>query len=153
MVYLMLRVRKKLPHTVPQWVDPRSWFFITINCLPRGQNHLCIAGVASCLFRSIEFNNERHVWSCRLCLLMPDHLHGIFRFCQDPGMTKSITSWKSFTAKNGPVHWQRDFFDHRLRNEQELEETISYILWNPVRKGLCKSPEEWPWVLRAEGIL
>jgi len=33
-------VRKKLPHTIPQWVAEGSWFFITINCMPRGKNQL-----------------------------------------------------------------------------------------------------------------
>ena len=32
-----LPVRKKLPHTIPQWVADGSWFFITINCVPTGQ--------------------------------------------------------------------------------------------------------------------
>jgi len=35
-------VRKKLPHTVPQWVDEGSWFFITIKCVPKGKNQLCL---------------------------------------------------------------------------------------------------------------
>jgi len=33
-----LPVRKKLPHTVPQWVAEGSWFFITIKCVPPGKN-------------------------------------------------------------------------------------------------------------------
>jgi hypothetical protein len=36
-----LPVRKKLPHIIPQWVSEGSWFFITINCEPRGKNQLC----------------------------------------------------------------------------------------------------------------
>jgi hypothetical protein len=36
------------------------------------------------------------------------------------------------------VEWQRDFFDHRLRDHHELQERTSYILMNPVRKGLCE---------------
>ena len=40
------------------------------------------------------------------------------------------------------------FFDHRLRNEQELQEKTSYILMNPVRKGLCERIEEWIWIYR-----
>jgi REP-associated tyrosine transposase len=41
------------------------------------------------------------------------------------------------------VNWQRVFFDHR-----ELEEKTSYVLMNPVRKGLCEAAEDWPWVYR-----
>ena len=46
------------------------------------------------------------------------------------------------------VDWQRDFFDHRLRDHHELEEKICYILMNPVRKGLCERAEERMWVDR-----
>jgi putative transposase len=46
------------------------------------------------------------------------------------------------------VDWQRDFFDHRLRDHHELEEKTSYILMNPVRKALCQRAEDWMWVYR-----
>jgi hypothetical protein len=32
-----LPVRKKLPHTIPQWVAEGSWFFVTINCVSPGK--------------------------------------------------------------------------------------------------------------------
>ena len=32
-----LPTRKKLPHTIPQWVAEGSWFFITINCVSPGK--------------------------------------------------------------------------------------------------------------------
>ena len=44
------------------------------------------------------------------------------------------------------MDWQCDFFDHRLRDHHEVEEKTSYILMNPVRKGLCERAEDWRWV-------
>jgi hypothetical protein len=41
------------------------------------------------------------------------------------------------------------FFDHRLRDHHELEEKTSYVLMNPVRKGLCERKEDWAWVYRS----
>jgi hypothetical protein len=35
-----------------------------------------------------------------------------------------------------------DFFDHRLRNETELEEKSDYIQMNPLRRSLCKEAED-----------
>jgi putative transposase len=49
-------------------------------------------------------------------------------------------------ARLHDVSWQRDFFDHRLRDHHEETEKISYIRLNPVRKGLCERPEDWPWI-------
>jgi putative transposase len=51
------------------------------------------------------------------------------------------------------VNWQRDFFDHRLRNDQELQEKTSYILMNPVRRGLCVRAEDWVWIYRPNNRL
>ncbi len=46
--------------------------------------------------------------------------------------------------------WQGRFFDHALRTVKEYMETVEYIHWNPVRRGLVKRPEEWRWSSAAE---
>jgi putative transposase len=143
-----LPVRSKLPHAVPQWVAEGSWFFITIKCVPQGQNQLCHAGTGDAVLSAVRHNHEKLAWYCRLCLLMPDHLHGIFAFPREPGMQTVVKNWKHFVAAKLGVEWQRDFFDHRLRNADELQEKTSYILLNPVRKGLCERIEDWIWVYR-----
>jgi putative transposase len=143
-----LPVRKKLPHTIPQWVAEGSWFFVTINCVPPGKNQLCCADTGDAVLAAMRFNHERFVWHCRLCLLMPDHLHAIIAFPREPGMATAIKNWKKFIARKHGVDWQRDFFDHRLRDHHELDEKTGYILMNPVRKGLCERPEDWVWVYR-----
>ena len=89
-------------------------------------------------------NHEKFTWHCRLCLLMPDHLHAIISFPREPGMKTVVSNWKKFLSLNFGIKWQRDFFDHRLRDEQQLQEKTSYILMNPVRKGLCERPDDWP---------
>jgi REP-associated tyrosine transposase len=141
-------VRKKLPHTVPQWVVEGGWFFVTINCVPRGRNQLCCAEPGNAVLQAMNFNHEKCVWHCRLCLLMPDHLHAIMAFPREPGMATTIKNWKKFVAGKYSVDWQRDFFDHRLRDHHEVEEKTSYILMNPVRRGLCERVKEWVWVYR-----
>jgi len=143
-----LPVRKKLPHTIPQWVDEGSWYFITMNCVPPGKNQLCRAGTGDAVLAAMKFNHEKSLWHYRLCLLMPDHLHAIIAFPREPGVQTIITNWKKFVAGKHGIGWQRDFFDHRLRDHYELEEKTSYILMNPVRKGLCDCVEEWVWLYR-----
>jgi putative transposase len=104
--------------------------------------------VGDAVLDAMKFNHERFLWHCRLCLLMPDHLHAIMAFPREPGMVTTIKNWKKFVAGKHGVDWQRDFFDHRLRDHHELDEKTSYILMNPVRKGLCQQPEDWAWVYR-----
>ena len=144
-----LPVRKKLPHTIPQWVAEGSWFFITIKCVPPGKNQLCQADIGDGVLAAMAYNHEKLAWHCRLCLLMPDHLHAIIAFPREPGMKTTIANWKKFMAIKFGVKWQRDFFDHRLRDYHELDEKSGYILMNPVRKGLCERVEDWIWVYRS----
>ena len=73
------------------------------------------------LLAAMKFNHERFVWHCRLCLLMPDHLHAIIAFPREPGMQTTVKNWKKFVAGKHGEEWQRDFFDHRLRPSR-LEE-------------------------------
>ena len=143
-----LPVRKRLLHAAPQWVPEGSWFFITINCQDRGRNHLCRAGIGDAVIAAMEHNHSTGVWHCRLALLMPDHLHAILAFPPEPGMKTTLCNWKKFTAVKHGIEWQRDFFDHRLRSNEELFEKTGYILMNPVRKGLCERAEDWTWVYR-----
>src|SRR5688572_30018327 len=125
--------RKRLPHAIPQWVPDGSWFFITINCVPKGMNQLCRTTLGDAVIAALTHNHENYLWHCRLALLMPDHLHAILAFPPDPGMETTVMNWKKFVARKHGIEWQRDFFDHRLRNDQELQEKTSYILANPVR--------------------
>ncbi|MCO6489929.1 MAG: transposase [Phaeodactylibacter sp.] len=40
--------------------------------------------------------------------------------------------------------WQRESFDRFIRDEKHLHNVISYILENPVKAGLVRHWEEWP---------
>jgi len=141
-----LPVRKRLPHQVPQWASEGSYFLITINCHERGRNQLCQAGLGEAVLRAAAFYHERWQWHCRLLLLMPDHLHGILAFPREPGLKTTVSNWKKYLAREHGVAWQRDFFDHRLREQHELGEKTCYVRMNPVRWGLCERAEDWPWV-------
>lgn len=41
--------------------------------------------------------------------------------------------------------WQHESYDHVIRNGGELERTIWYVLYNPMKAGLVTSWEQWPW--------
>jgi REP element-mobilizing transposase RayT len=117
------------------------------NSTMGGRGQLVFHHDQLCVSRQKPIVPCRH-WQCRLCLLMPDHLHAIIAFPRDPGMETTVKNWKKFVAGKHGVDWQRDFFDHRFRDHHELDEKTSYILMNPVRKGLCQRAEDWVWVYR-----
>ncbi len=83
-------------------------------------------------------------------LFMPDHVHLLLR-----GQAESadvLRSMKSFKQKTGfwlsqkypPVRWQKDFYDHVLRTEDEIPKHIQYILNNPVRACLVDNWKNYP---------
>jgi REP element-mobilizing transposase RayT len=89
---------------------------------------------------------------------MPDHVHLLFTAMRDadgwtfalPEILRAIKgssarSINKLTDRKGPV-WQDESFDHVLRGDESLKETIEYIRQNPVRKGLVKEPEMYQWL-------
>jgi REP element-mobilizing transposase RayT len=143
--------RKKLPHGAASWVRGEVIFFVTIGCSPRGLNQLCSEAVSAAIWESVEFRQQRGDWGVHLWLLMPDHLHALISFPKDHNLSKTMSNWKEIIAKKTGVHWQRDFFDHRLRSAQELQDKANYICRNPVRKGLVSRAEDWKFIWRPDG--
>src|SRR5438046_7650947 len=82
-----LPVRKKLPHTIPQWVAEGSWFFITIKCVPPGKNQLCRTDTGDAVLAAIRFNHQKFVW-CEMAA-------GLFR---------SSVAQRSGTAREDELH-------------------------------------------------
>ena len=62
-------------------------------------------------------------------------------------MSRVIGQWKRYQTKELGIAWQDNFFDHRLRNDAEANLKHDYIRRNPVVKGLCLRPEDWPWLI------
>ena len=138
--------RKKLPHERPLWLRPDEQIsFITIYCQERTKNQLCWPRVARAIFDSITFRNRNEIWYAHLVVLMPDHLHGLISFPYEQSMKQTVADWKRFLATSANIGWQRDFFDHRLRRDESFTEKADYIRANPVRAGLVKNIEEWPY--------
>ena len=142
----ILPKRKILSHERPAWINEGAIFFVTVCCEHRGENQLCHETVAKKLFETVVFRQDRHEWYAHLMLLMPDHVHGLISFPTDQGIRKVVSEWKESAARRTGVCWQRDFFDHRLRNDENYVEKANYIRMNPVRKGLIKNSENWPYI-------
>ena len=80
--------------------------------------------------------------------LMPDHFHAILGLADSRktlaevcGAFKSLSTRAYWRRHEGKL-WQRQFFDHIIRNESDLSETLEYIQLNPAREGLL----DWPYV-------
>jgi len=138
--------RARLGHTPPVWVGTSPLFFITLCCADRDRNQLCQPDLAAAIFTATGVYQEKQRWHARLLLLMPDHLHALISFPAEENMESVLRAWKHYLAKTHGIRWQRDFFDHRIRHHESLEEKAAYIRNNPVRAGLVGTAEEWPYI-------
>ena len=145
-------MKSNLYHRIPSWVSSGSSFHIRIRTDPSNHPVLTNPILAQFLLDSARFYHHPQRWFLHLIVLMPDHLHGIISFSTSPGMSKIIAFWKAYAARTLGVRWQRNYFDHRLRDEAEFAEKSSCIRMNPVRAGLCKNPDGWPWMLDSKRL-
>jgi putative transposase len=82
--------------------------------------------------------------------LMPDHLH-LLVSPKNGNLIDFIRRWKSYTAnllnklgRDGSC-WQRGFYDHALRKDDDILTTAEYIVHNPVRQHIAKHWREYPY--------
>lgn len=147
---MKLPQRKPLPHVVPSWVKGSPIFFLTINCVTRGENSLCNDAVSAPILSAAQHYHFSARWHLRLVLLMPDHLHMLASFPSTESMSGVIRAWKHYLSAKHGIAWQRDYFDHRLRSHESLDEKALYIRNNPVRAGLVKDSALWPYAWSPE---
>jgi REP element-mobilizing transposase RayT len=79
---------------------------------------------------------------------MPDHLHYLAEGLTDRADLLRFT--RTFRQRSGFRHrqtrperlWQEGYFDRHLRDEEATLDVVAYIIGNPVRAGLCASPQD-----------
>jgi putative transposase len=139
--------RKDLGHQdVPQEVTWSCDFYVTICALPRRENHFCSDPLGLSVLSSARHYQNLYKWSIRVLLLMPDHLHLVVTPCFGYEITGLITSWKRYLTRTHRLKFQRNFFEHRIRNDENFSAYCEYVRFNPVRAGLVSRAEDWPWV-------
>ncbi len=133
-----------------------GYYFITI-CVKDRQNILCDVGVAAHgdpqipmtqtgkmvlhYLQNIGKVYENIILDCYI--IMPNHIHCIIALQNDNGSPRATTptslpvminSFKTITSKNyGQTLWQRNYYEHIIRNEIELQRIRQYIINNPAK--------------------
>ena len=77
-------------------------------------------------------------------LFMPDHIHLILEGKRET--SNVITVVNTFKQSTGfwfhknmnNLKWQKDYYDHIIRNTKDIRNQIYYILNNPVRSGIAE---------------
>jgi putative transposase len=128
--------------------DSSHAYFVTMRSrqgAPFGNTDLA-DGVISSL-NWLRINRGLKIYS--YCL-MPDHLHLLLELPDGPDtLGTMIGAFKRFTARESWKHglsgalWQPRFHDRILRDTEKLRTVGTYILANPVRKGLVRDEQDY----------
>jgi putative transposase len=117
-------------------------------------------------FLGAAFRECRHRWPFRLdaLVLLDDHLHAMWTL--PPNDTRYSARWgfikKEFTKtwlaaagyeqprSNSRLNqrrrgvWQRRFWEHTLRDENDYARHFDYVHYNPVKHGYVERVRDWP---------
>jgi REP element-mobilizing transposase RayT len=81
---------------------------------------------------------------------MPDHAHLLVEGLTDQAdfrrfakMAKQRSGAAYALTSDEPL-WQKGYYEHVLRAEDDPKEIARYIIENPVRARLVESPEQYP---------
>jgi type I restriction enzyme R subunit len=113
------------------------------------------AGEGSCLLKDpllggrvtnalLHHDNERYVMDS--FVIMPNHVHVLFRLIEPHRLEVVVKSWKGFTAReiNELLQrrdrlWQEDYWDRLIRDEDHLLKCREYIRNNPIKARLAQN--------------
>lgn len=135
-----------------------SWFF-TVNLADRRQRLLL--DHVEALREAFRYTLCRHPFRVEAIVIMPDHLHTVWTLpAADVDyplrwrliktmFTRSLPAVERISASRrgkGERHvWQRRYWEHRLRDEQDFARHIDYIHNNPLKHGYVSALADWPW--------
>jgi putative transposase len=146
------------PPRIPVWLpDEQSViYFVTI----------CVADRKRVLANDRAFNafkiaaSKFKHWKILAGVIMPDHLHVLVTPSEDRDarigdFSAALKRWmreaiftrgkQSACPTTTDWQWQPSCFDRLLRSDESLQEKWLYVEENPVRAGLVKRFEDWPY--------
>jgi REP element-mobilizing transposase RayT len=137
--------RHKPTHGVKTFRHLPTIIFLTV-CTKNRQPWLASAEIHDLL---VNTWTNATAWLVGRYVILPDHLH-LFATPGTPELPLEnwVKFWKSrlSNAHRNPAHaWQVDHWDRRLRSDDSYDEKWQYVRDNPVRHGLVKSADEWPY--------
>ncbi|MFQ5562552.1 MAG: transposase [Parvularculaceae bacterium] len=137
---------------------PGGTYFFTVNLLDRSSDlptrHIGL------LRNAYRYVVARRPFETIAIVILPDHLHCAWRL--PPEDHDFPTRWRLFKerfTKGLPADaetrrgrrkgergvWQRRFWEHAIRNDEDLSRHVDYIHFNPVKHRYVADPDDWPY--------
>jgi putative transposase len=151
--------RQGLPNYRRSRVKGGTYFF-TVNTLNR-QQELLIRHIDALrdAFKSVK---NRHPYHLDALVILPDHFHMVMTLPQNVDdyskiirLTKGeftkkvrfegITNNQSRQSRKEQMVWQRRFWEHQIRDDDDYRRHIDYCYINPVKHGYVNRVIDWPY--------
>jgi putative transposase len=130
-------------------------YFLTV-CLEDRRSDLLIREIAL-LRASWRAVAAARPFETMAAVVLRDHMHFLWRLPDNDhdfptrmaqlktGFTRRLPDRvKSKGRKRERGVWQSRYWEHCIRDEEDLARHIDYIHWNPVKHGLVDDPDDWP---------
>jgi putative transposase len=144
--------------------DPGGIFFFTIATYQRAPILAAKENVDRLRQALAQVKRERP-FDVRAAVVLPDHVHFLWSLPRgDAGYSKRIGRMKVlFTqmlrgkralpaeiSDSRRKHresdvWQRRFWEHTIEDDDDFEQHLHYIRYNPVKHGFVRCPHLWPY--------
>lgn len=133
-------------------------YFFTVNLANRKSDRL-IAHIDR-LRESVRLVQSRHPFDIPAMVVLPDHLHALWVL--PIGDVNFATRWALIKAgfsrglptiervSNSRRHkgergiWQRRYWEHMIRDDEDYARHVDYIHYNPVKHGHVMRASDWP---------
>lgn len=132
--------------------QPGGYYFFTLVTYKRRQLFADSRNV-EILKSAIHKVKSKYSFSLYAMVILPDHLHCILKLPENDSdfSTRLRLIKRNFSMMlNAPVNqrkekeiWQRRFWEHVIRDEEDWKRHMDYIHYNPVKHGLVESPVNW----------
>ena len=143
---------------------PNATYFFTVVTYRR-QIFLCDEPVRNALRNAIRKTQAQYPFKIDAWVLLPDHMHTIWTLPEnDPnfslrwqlikryvtrecGATLNRPEWlnTSKTKHKESTLWQRRFWEHQIRDDNDYQTHMDYCHFNPVKHDLVKQVQDWPY--------
>jgi REP element-mobilizing transposase RayT len=102
------------------------------------------------ILASLNYFRQNDIIRLLSFCIMPDHYHAVFFLIGRQSLAEVMAGLGKYTARRLNLlfrhqgqFWEEGFFDHRCRDDDDIEERITYIEHNPVRANLVAKAEDW----------
>ncbi len=125
-------------------------YFITICCHGNG-NYFKDKTTVFNIFKVLNSISSEMNFPIMAYCFMPDHLHILTSGDEEIDLIKFVKKFKQITGYNfkkdtGKRLWQKSFYDHVVRREENLNSIAEYIFNNPVRRGIVEDYNDYPFL-------